>query len=111
MRILFILIFLAPVVFAQRDLIKDVIGDPALTYRCQELIKDRNAKVKIQQRLNSLLHRTKKLLKSTPSNKRSIRQRLKMSRAQLKNEIRLSNLKVRSMEENIVRQGCPGTTL
>jgi hypothetical protein len=97
--------------WSQEEFIKDVVTDPAVSLRCKELIYERNNKIKFQQKLKSLLSRTKKLQKKVPTQKDSIKMSLKMSEVELGNEIYLTNLKVQSMEENIVRSGCPGITL
>jgi hypothetical protein len=107
----FVFLLLMNPLFSQDEFIKDVVTDPAVSLRCKELIYERNNKVKFQQKLKTLLSRTKKLQKKIPPQKESVKMSLKMSEVELGNEIYLSNLKVQSMEENIVRSGCPGITL
>jgi len=91
--------------------IRDIITDPAVSRRCKFLIQKRNEKVTVQQRLNSLLQRNEKLLQRVKPEERSIQTKLEFSRTRIKNTLSLTKLKVRKMEENIVRKGCPGIAL
>jgi hypothetical protein len=98
--------------FAQEDsLMQDAITKPVLSLRCKELFKERNQKIKVQQRLNALLQRNEDLLKKTPSSKEALVARFSSSRVKVKNELYLVNLQIETMEENIVRSGCPGLSL
>lgn len=96
---------------AQTPELNDVINDPSISFRCKELIKDRNTKITVKQKLKSLLKRNEKLLTKTPDNKKSAKGRLEVSYNEIKNEIYLLNMRIRSMEEDIVRKGCPGIRL
>ncbi len=97
---------------AQEDvLLQDAITKPALSLRCKELFKERAEKVKVQQKLYALLQRNQDLLKKAPKAKPSIKNRLLSSQVKVKNELYLTNLQIESMEENIVRSGCPGLSL
>lgn len=82
-----------------------------MSIRCKELLKERNEKIKIQQRLSALLQRSQSLLNKSPESKETIHARLKANQHKIKNELYLSNLGIQSMEENIVRSGCPGLSL
>jgi hypothetical protein len=115
MKIVFTVIVLALSLglWAQEEdsLMQDAITKPALSTRCKELFKERNHKIKMQQRLNALLQRNKDMIKKTPSNKQSIHSRLKATDIKIKNELHLTNLNIETQEENIVRSGCPGLSL
>lgn len=89
----------------------DIIRDPTVSKRCKTLISARNEKVKIHQRLNSLLKRTQKLNKRVKTNQKTVKQRLELNQTEIQNNIRLSKLRIKTMEENIVRRGCPGISL
>ncbi len=65
----------------------------------------------MQQRLNALLQRNEDLIKKSPHAKISIQSRLKSNQVKIKNELHLTNLQIDSMEENIIRSGCPGLSL
>jgi hypothetical protein len=98
--------------FAQEEeLLQDAITKPALSLRCKELLRERGEKVKVQQRLNALLQRNQDLIKKSPRAKDTLHARLKSTEVKIKNELYLTNLNIESMEENIVRSGCPGIAL
>jgi hypothetical protein len=114
MRLIISVIFLAlsAVTFAQDDyLMQDAITKPALSLRCKELLRESGDKVKVHQRLNDLLQRNQDLIKKSPKAKPSMHNRLLSSQVKIKNEIHLTNLNIETMEENIVRSGCPGISL
>jgi hypothetical protein len=99
-------------VFAQEDaLMQDAITKPVLSLRCKELFKDRADKIKMQQRLSALLQRNEDLIKKSPKAKQTLHARLKSNQVKVKNELYLANLQIETMEENIVRSGCPGLSL
>ena len=98
--------------FAQDDyLTQDAVTKPALSLRCKELLKERAEKVKVQQRLNALLQRNQGLIKKSPKATPSMHNRLLSNQVKIKNELYLTNLSIETMEENVVRSGCPGISL
>lgn len=98
--------------FAQEEaLMQDAITRPVLSSRCKELFKERNRKITMQQRLNGLLSRNEDMIKKSPKAKQTLHGRLESTRVKIKNELYLTNLQIESMEENIVRSGCPGLSL
>lgn len=107
----FLFLTLANSSLAQVTGARDILKDPAISSRCKALIKERNEKVIIKQKLFSLIKRNKKLLKRAPENKKSAILQLEVNARQLQNRLRLTKFRIQSMEENIVRQGCPGMTL
>jgi hypothetical protein len=114
MKLLFtvILLALSTGLFAQDDyLMQDAITKPTLSLRCKEMLSERDDKVKVQQRLNALLQRNQDLIKKNPKANSSMQSRLQASQVKVKNELYLTNLNIESMEENIVRSGCPGISL
>ncbi len=103
---------LSPIIFAgDETLMQDAISRPVLSLRCKELFQERADKIKIQQRLNALLQRNKDLIKKSPNAKQSLHARLKSTEVKVKNELYLTNLQIETMEETIVRSGCPGLSL
>ncbi|MAZ47125.1 MAG: hypothetical protein CME65_01095 [Halobacteriovoraceae bacterium] len=72
---------------------------------------ERDQKVKIKQRLNALLLRNKKLQKSLKPTQEITMKRLQLNEIQLRNNYRLTEIKVKAMDEDIIRKGCPGVTL
>jgi len=98
--------------FAQNDpLLQDGFTRPPLSERCQELFKERNEKIKVQQNLSSLLQRNQNLLKRNPKANDSLVSRLRSNEVKIRNELYLAKLQIEAMEENIVRSGCPGLSL
>lgn len=91
--------------------IKDVVTDPVISRRCKTLLKERRKKIRIRQRLNAMILRNQKLQRSLRSSQKVAKQKLELNKTQLRNNLRLTSIRVQSMEENIVRKGCPGITL
>ena len=89
----------------------NVITDPAISRRCQNLLEERNEKVDLRQKLGSLLARNERLAKITPDGKKSISRELKANNLAISKELRLVNLKIQRDEENLIRKGCPGIQL
>lgn len=112
-RILTVIVLALSVVsFAQEEAImQDAITKPVLSLRCRELFKERADKIKIQQRLNALLQRNEDLIRKSPKARETLHGRLKANQVKVKNELHLTNLQIETMEENIVRSGCPGLSL
>ena len=106
-----LLIMLCSSAFGQVSGIKDLIRDPALSFRCKALLSQRNDKVLVRQKLEALYKRTKSLWKKTPSRRTTMRKKLKLTGRQIKNQLQLSKMRIRHMEEDIIRKGCPGITL
>ncbi len=100
-------------IVSSRDnaLTQNRITGSILSIRCKELLKERSDKVKNQQKLNALLQRNELLLKKTPESKEIMRAKLNSIQIKLKNELQLTNLTIGSIEETIIRAGCPGLTL
>ena len=90
---------------------QDAITKPVMSLRCRELFKERSDKIKIHQRLNGLIKRNEELIKKTPKTKEMLRAKLDSSRVKIKNERYLTGLQIETMEENIIRSGCPGLSL
>ncbi len=107
-----IVLALSGCVFAQDEyLTQDAVTKPALSLRCKELLKERAEKIKIQQRLNGLLQRNQGLIKKSPKANPAKHARLNSNQVKIKNELYLTTLSIESMEENVVRSGCPGISL
>lgn len=107
-----ILLALSLSLFSQEsDLLQDAITKPNLSFRCKELFKEREDKLRVQQKLSSLLQRNESLIKRTPKTRETLIARLKANQVRVRNEHHLATLQISSMEENIVRSGCPGLSL
>ena len=90
---------------------QDIINSPSLSQRCQEIHQERQEKIKVKQKLSSLLERNRNLLKNLSSKRKSMRLKLESNQRKIKNELYLTNLQIESKEENIIRSGCPGINL
>ena len=58
-----------------------------------------------------MILRNQKLQLSLEPRQKVAKQKLELNKTQLKNNLRLTAIRVQSMEENIIRKGCPGITL
>jgi hypothetical protein len=107
-----IVLALSGLAFPQDEaLMQDAITKPVLSSRCKELFRERNSKIKMKQKLNSLLQRNESLVRKSPKAKGTLHARLNANQVKIKNEIHLTTLQIETMEENIVRSGCPGLSL
>ncbi len=93
------------------DYRRSVITDPAISRRCSALIGQRQQKIDHKQKIQSLLERSKRLLKLTPPERKTLLTKLAKNRKQLKRELKLTQNQIQNKEENIIRKGCPGITL
>lgn len=99
------------ITYSQVDELNDVVSDPAISRRCKALLQERADKIKVIQSTQALILRNKKLQKSAKPKQKLVKDRLEINLVQLNNNLRLSQIKLKSMEENIIRKGCPGITL
>jgi hypothetical protein len=103
--------FLSFTTLAQVQGVKDIIKDPTVSKRCKALINERNEKIQTKQKINSLLQRNSKLIKRAHSKKKLAIKRLEITKSSLTNNLRLTRYRIKAMEENIVRKGCPGISI
>ncbi|WP_216639895.1 hypothetical protein [Halobacteriovorax marinus] len=108
---IFTLCFLLLSSSVAQDYENTVITDPSISRRCEELLNKRNQKVAHKQKLMELITRNRRLLKNVPKEKKTVKVKLIENYGKLKNELRLSLIKITHLEESIVRTGCPGLTL
>lgn len=90
---------------------QNIIEDPTISLRCKRLLEERNEKVFHQQKLKALLKRTKKLEKHSSQNRTSALKQIEITQTEIENDLRLTSMRIQSMEENIIRKGCPGIRL
>lgn len=86
---------------------KSPITNPSIGLRCNELIKKRESKIRMRQRLNEVLSKVFNLKKIAPKNKVQARKRLESIEAKTKKEIQLSNFKIQNLRRTLIKQGCP----
>jgi nitric oxide reductase activation protein len=111
MKIIFSLLLSFLASASSLDNIRDIIKDPSVSKRCKTLITERNQKIQTKQRLSSLLKRNKKLLNRVKKRQQVVTKKLEITQLSLENNLRLTKYRIKSMEENIVRKGCPGIAL
>ena len=95
----------------QESLTRSAIEDPSVSRRCKKLLERRNELVTVRKKLNGFLTRSERLENITPENKKTIKSKLKMTKHNIKKELHLANLRIQSMEEDLVLKGCPGVRL
>jgi nitric oxide reductase activation protein len=111
MKTIVILLFTFLATASSLDNIRDIIKDPSVSKRCKALISERNQKIQTKQKLSSLLKRNKKLLNQVKKRQQVVTKKLEITKISLENNLRLTKYRIKSMEENIVRKGCPGIAL
>ncbi|MBL7666231.1 MAG: hypothetical protein JNM93_13930 [Bacteriovoracaceae bacterium] len=90
---------------------EQILEDPMVSLYCKEMIAERNDKITVKQKLNELLQRSQKLRKAAPTNKKLAALKLDLSQKQIEMDLQSTVIRIREMEENIVRGGCPGINL
>jgi uncharacterized membrane protein YccC len=94
--------------FSQRT----IIDDPKLSLRCQNLLQERTEKIDLTQKTRALLERSNSILEqNTQSTREAAKQKAKITIRQLNHNLELFELKVKNIEEKIIRSGCPGVPL
>lgn len=96
---------------AQLQSIKNIITDPAISRRCKAMLKDRSEKIQVQQKINALLMRNEKLQRRARPTQKLVKQELTLNHTRLENNLRLTKFRIKSMEEDIIRKGCPGISI
>ena len=82
--------------------------DLDLSRQCRTLLEDRNHKTKFKYSLDALLLRNRNLQGTAPTEKETLHRNLKTSEALLEQKIELASLRIKTMEEDLIRRGCPG---
>jgi hypothetical protein len=111
LRLIILLCLFPTISIAQLAEVNDIIRDPAISRRCKALLNERSEKIIVQQKLTSLIMRNKKLQNKSLESQKVVLGKLELLETRLKNNLRLTKLRVSSMEESLVRKGCPGITL
>lgn len=111
MKYILFILFSLNVSDSDAQVVRDIITDPMLSKRCKSLLKDRKDKMLVRQRLHTLLLRNQELQGQLKESQKTTANRLELNKIQIQNNLRLAEMKVKAMEERIVRRGCPGATL
>jgi hypothetical protein len=109
--ILFMVLLFPTIALSDLTELNDIIRDPAISRRCKALLKERSEKIIVQQKLTAMIMRNKKLQNKAKKNQEVVLNKLALLETRLNNNLRLTRMRVTSMEENLVRKGCPGITL
>jgi hypothetical protein len=107
------LIFLSFSVAVPRaeDFRQSVITDPAISRRCSALMKQREQKIDHKQKIRGLLERSRRLIKITPPERKTVLKKLRKNYKSLSRELRHTLNQIQNKEESIIRKGCPGIVL
>lgn len=90
---------------------ENMINSGAYSSRCTSLMQERNEKIHHIQKLKSLKKKTLSLKNKSEKKRPTAVKRLELSLLEIENNLRLSEMRLKNMEENIIRQGCPGIRL
>lgn len=93
------------------DINEDLIVTPIMSRKCQELLKFREQRIKLRQKAQFLVKRVEKLLKNSPSQRKYLKKKLELVQSEIGQEIYLLTFQISSLEEDIVRKGCPGVRI
>ncbi len=88
-----------------------ILEDPMVSLRCKELIREREKKVEVKQKLKSLIEKTTILLKKSQDERPTAIGKLASTQSKLKANHKEAVKRIAQMEEHIVRSGCPGIKL
>ena len=105
-----VVLIISPSGLAQ-EWLGNVITDPAISKRCDDLAKKREQKLGHKQKLMALLKRNNHLQKIAPHNRHTVKIKLEINEGQLNQELDLTRLTIEQLEEGIIRKGCPGIAL
>ncbi len=101
-------IFLTSVrIFAQSGQ-EVIITDPSITSRCKSMLEKREELQSIKQKLVALKKRNENLLKKIPEEKISLKAKGDRAAKMLARESELNQFKLQNIEEEIIKNGCPG---
>lgn len=109
--IFFICLNLNPSFCWAQNKITDVIEDPVISRRCKSLLRERTKKISIKQRLSAMILRNSRVNDKLKLNQQVAKQKLDLNRTQIENNLKLTQIRIKAMEEDIIRKGCPGITL
>lgn len=94
-----------------KDFRQSVITDPAISRRCSALMKQRDQKIDHKQKIRSLIERSRRLIKVTPPERKTVLKKLRKNYKSLSRELRHTLNQIQNKEESIIRKGCPGIVL
>lgn len=87
------------------------LRNPAVSTRCKALLREREKKILVKQRLQGLLQQNQLLQKKLDRRKEILQKKLTASEFKIETSLKHSKKRIQQMEEKIVRSGCPGIPL
>ncbi|MFW5887182.1 MAG: hypothetical protein ACOCUH_00105 [Bacteriovoracia bacterium] len=88
--------------------IDQLINNPSVSQRCKDILRSREKKINQKIRIKNLMKRTKNALKVATGKRQSAVDDLKLIFNRLSRKHYLTTLRIKTLEETIVRRGCPG---
>ena len=85
----------------------DIYRPPSSSFRCKNLVSERSNHLTIKSQLVGLLERNSQLIKNNPIEKESTYRNLVFLRGEIKFKLHKRIFKLKSIEEQLVRSGCP----
>ena len=85
----------------------DTYRPPSSSYHCKQLTSQRSEQLRVKQELTELLERNTYLINNTPRERETTYRKLVFLRGELKFKLEKHILKLKSVEQSIVRRGCP----
>ena len=107
-KLIFLLILVNYAFAAPQKKDFEVYLPPSSSLLCESLKKNRSERIIIKQRLQGLLIRNKRLLASVDKRKESVIRRLERVRSEIRFKKEQNQYQIESLEEKIIRKGCPG---
>lgn len=105
----FICVLFSVMIFPQ--VLDSPITNPVIGNRCKAMLKKREEKQALRQKLSALRKRNDRLQKLTPKNKKLVKLMLIQNKRELIQEIELATFRIQNLEEEIILKGCPGIKL
>lgn len=86
----------------------DTYRPPGSSFHCEELLETRTENLRVKQKLIGLLERNSQLIANTPRERENSYRKLTFIRGEIKFKLEQRIFRLKSIEEKIVRSGCPG---
>jgi len=90
------------------EYLKLLVESPQLSIRCKNLLNKRQNFIETKYSLMKFKQSNDHLLRVAPVNKLVVRKKLKINEIKIAHEVKLNKFKIKNIEENIIRNGCPG---
>ena len=105
--ILALILFFMPFTTLAQSESGDIVLDPTIRLRCESLQIEKNKKFENKEALLRALEKNKRILKKTPFNRTSIRDKLTKNQENLIELINTRNIQIKNLNDFTVRRGCP----